>query len=240
MAAEKTPSSEETSPEETSKSIPGWVWGVGGAILLLLYFLYRLFGGSLNSGETQSENAIESPKQTESPKQIGVELPEPGEGESYFQFDVGMGTFNLILPEGVSPTKLEVAPDEGYNTDLGENRFLTVYYAKESAESGEDCGLYTEAMLGGFDYSSGYYRLNHESDAKACVLNSQVSGNHIFELGLFIGGSTYEFQSISTGASGGPYIPRGYLNLNGASDEMFIFADGFESGDVSAWSRQTP
>jgi hypothetical protein len=231
MSPEETQNEEKKEEtKETQKSIPGWVWGAGG-ILLLLFLLYQFFGGNLNGEEKPSEQTSGSPKQME------AGLPEPGEGESYFQFDLGMGTFNLILPSEVSPAMIDVAPDEGYNVDLGENRFLVVYFANESIEPGEDCGLYTDAVLGSYDYSSGYYRLNHESGAQACVLNSQVAGNQVFELGLFWGGSTYEFHSLSTGESDGAYVPRGYLNFEGEDNQMFIFEDGFESGDTSAWSR---
>ena len=224
-------SEEGQSTEETKRSFPGWMWGLGGAIILfLLFLLYQFFGDNLNFAEKGGED------NTETPKQVEVSLPEPGEGETYFQFDVGKGTFNLILPEGITQTKLEVSPDEGFSVDLGENRILTIYFAQESTDPGEDCGMYTETMLGNFDYSSGYYRLNHDSGSQACVLNAQVSGNHVFELGLFWNGSTYEFQTFSTAASGGPYIPRGTLSIDGVSDQ-YIFVDGFESGDISSWSR---
>lgn len=223
--------------------IPSWIKGcliaiLGVGLVAGLFYWY----GIRSPEEFAEEKVFVAPEETEVAKEVQPEvisLPEPGEGYSYFPFDLGMGVFNLILPDGTNV--LDIAGAKHFATaDLGGDIFLTLQIVEVPLPAGDDCSGYTEERLEGFEHTGGFFKMTHLSGVEACVFNGTAFDSHVFEFNLIFEGYGYEFQTMSPLGNEGPYIPTGTLDLLDpgiGSATLFIFSDGFESGDTSVWSN---
>lgn len=191
------------------------------------------------------------PEPPEAETVIPLTKPEPGSGESYFNFDLEGATFNLILPENTQVNASGDAKDEEgnltgqyYAADLGNSYFLSIQLnnippALNIKQDG--CTAFTEERLSDFDFEGdGFFGLRHESGTWACVYDGRAfNNNNLFELNLLHQGTSYEMQTLGISENGSTYVPRGFLDIeiSDGSTNTFIFADGFESGDTSVWSN---
>lgn len=167
-----------------------------------------------------------------------VEAPKPGKDEKEYVFERQGEKLTLIVPE-----KMKFKEGE-YNSStyfIGEYDSAGIWGHVNSSpfDLEGDCEKYTKEYLGdSANVNARYKKYTHKSGAVACVWAGYDSDFYIDEFYLIAGGDEVNLV-VKNPAKEGKKLKKtvkasGTVKMSNGFE--FIFTDGFESGDMSAWT----
>ncbi|MBN2015508.1 hypothetical protein JW766_01615 [Candidatus Dojkabacteria bacterium] len=209
------------------------------AVLLMSWTLYKLLWKKSEEAKIvkiEDENEEEKPKDTTS--------LEPAEDEEFFEFlDYDSEKImKLIVPEGTTFKEGTSNDTKWFIGDYGKSE-IRGHVNTTPLDINGDCNKYTEKFLSHLgDSGDGYVKYTHKNGAVACVWEGYDTDMGVYVEEFYIVNYEVEYNLVVTNpvnedteksAKKIKIRARGVLDVGDL--ELRIF-DGFESGDMAAWT----